>query len=224
MGMRRLLGEPRERDGEGRFLTGSVLLLLLLLISALLILAIDDYRHYSSFNSVFDSEDSSVSHAAGARFRPLNNGPYVMDGFKEFILARDVAKSPSAQVAITAKSGGATTVVPPLRDETLVLRGTVIPGFALFEYKPSMRQSIFHEGDNIFNRGTLLSVDSLSARVDINGTVFTYKVGSSETRTHIQEKVAGVSGEALKQDMKKAHRGGRGNDYANLSKRTGVNE
>ncbi len=209
MRIRRFLDAPRDKDGEGRFLTGSVLLLLLLLISALLHMTIDDYRHYSSFNAVFEREATTASHAPGERVRSLDDSTFVMDGFKEFILARDEAKPRASQMKSSAENAGVIPATPTLRDETLVLMGTVIPGFALFEYKPSMRQSIFREGDKIFNRGTLLSVDTLSARVSIEGAVFTYRMGSNKSSPYIQKKVAGEAEGNLKRDMEKsAHRDG----------------
>ncbi len=69
---------------------------------------------------------------------------------------------------------------PAQLDKTISLKGTIVPGYAIFEDKVKKQQQLFKEGEEIFSKGRLVSVEENQARILKHGNLYTYYLPSPE--------------------------------------------
>ncbi len=202
-----------------RLLFKCLPLIFLVLVFCLALLVIRDYRHYRALFVVTDIPDTSKS--SGADLSGRNNF-----NKNRSILDEGVFSSSGKLSRIDSSIKGyapGPLLKKAVPDDNLLLMGTIMPGYAFFENKQSKRQELYREGEKIFDRGILLSVEKYSAQVDVGGSVFTYTMVSverqsgapvaMETTRRVYEKI--VRDEAPKHPS-------RANE--NIAKRTGVDE
>ena len=70
------------------------------------------------------------------------------------------------------------TARPPQMDKTISLKGTIVPGYAIFENKKKKEQELFKKGEEVFGKGRLVSVEESQAQILRNNNLYTYSLFS----------------------------------------------
>lgn len=88
-------------------------------------------------------------------------------------------------VAPTEKSSKLTAPArPPKVNKAISLKGTIVPGYAIFEDKSKKKQELFRKGEEVFSIGLLVTVEKNRAQILKEGKLYTYNLNSSENKPH----------------------------------------